>query len=551
MNRGESGGNKQTPGPRQVNFRLEWSDIVVMRRKETVVENSAPGMGAVVFAVSTAALAGLLFGYDTGVASGIQGYIQQYFHLTAGQLGFAIACLDLGCIAGAMFAGTLADRFGRKKVLILGALLFTLSGVLSAIPNNIDELIFARILGGLAIGASSMVAPVYIAEISPEKHRGRLGSLFQVGIVVGIALVYWVNYLILQYGMGGHAHGPGDNWSLMYGWRWMLGSEVLPAILFLAMLMGVRESPRWLIINGREAEARTILNHFFGPERAKIEIAAVQEVTHQEEGRVGELFTSTFQFPLMIALFLAVFSQFSGINSIIYYAPRVFAAAGMKTASAFGSTALIGMVLLLFTFIAVAYVDRAGRKLLLSIGTAIQVVALFSVGLIFAVAEKKPAFNAAGTLQFQGTMSNPKFMALARSAHQAIIMAPHFTPGQVLILLMSILVFIAAFSMALGPIPWIIISEIFPARIRGRAASVGILTLWAAIFIVAQTFPMLKNDIGLTATYFIYAGCSFITFLFAVFVLPETKGKTLEQIEAYWHSRQHNRKIQIEKRNNG
>ena len=498
-----------------------------------------PGLGPIVFAVFAAALAGLLFGYDTGVASGIQGYLQSYFHLSNAQLGFAIASLDLGCIAGAMMAGTLADRFGRKKILILCAILFAISGILSALPRDITELVLARIIGGIAVGASSMIAPVYIAEISPEKHRGRFGALFQLGIVVGIAVVYWVNYLILNAGhhINAGRHLAGMDWNQTTGWRWMLGSETLPALVFLAMLLTIKESPRWLIIADREAEARTILARFFGTARAEREIAAVKEVAHQEEGRMRELFRKTFRFPLMIALFLAVFSQFSGINSIIYYAPRVFGAAGMNTSSAFGSTALIGMVLVLFTFIAVAYVDRAGRKLLLSIGTAIQVVALASVGLVFAIAPKARAISIHDSLQFQGTLSNTRFAAMARLVHSPIILAPHFTSNQVLILLMSILVFIAAFSMAMGPMPWIIISEIFPARIRGRAASVGVLTLWAAIFVVAQTFPMLKASVGLTVTYFIYSGCSFISFLFAALVLPETKGKTLEQIETYWHHR--------------
>ena len=513
----------------------------------TVSENSVtapsdepiPGLGPIVFAVFAVAMAGLLFGYDTGVASGIQGYLQSYFHLSNTQLGFAIASLDLGCIAGAMMAGTLADRFGRKKILILCAILFAVSGILSAIPRDITELVLARVLGGLAVGASSMIAPVYIAEISPEKHRGRFGSLFQLGIVVGIAVVYWVNYFILNAGHhinAGH-HLAGMDWNQTTDWRWMLGSETLPALVFLAMLLTIKESPRWLIINDREAEARTILTCFFGTARAEREISAVKEVAQQEEGRLRELFTRTFRFPLLIALFLAVFSQFSGINSIIYYAPRVFGAAGMNTSSAFGSTALIGMVLVLFTFIAVAYVDRAGRKLLLSIGTAIQVVALASVGLVFAVAPKARAIDIHDSLQFQGTLSNARFTAMARLSHSPIIMAPHFTSLQIDILLISILVFIAAFSMAMGPMPWIIISEIFPARIRGRAASVGVLTLWAAIFVVALTFPMLKASVGLTVTYFIYSGCSFISFLFAVLVLPETKGKTLEQIETYWHHR--------------
>ncbi len=483
-----------------------------------------PGIGAIVFAVSAAALAGLLFGYDTGVASGVQGYLQSYFHLSNGWLGFAIACLELGCVPGAMFAGTLADRYGRKNILIICAVLFAISGILSAIPQVFFELVLARILGGLAIGASSMVAPVYIAEIAPERHRGRLGALFQLGIVVGIALVYWVNFFILK---TGHtitaAHGTAVlNWNQTMGWRWMLGSETFPALLFFLMILAVPESPRWLVINNREEQGRAILTKFVGSAGADREIKAVKEVASQEEGRFSELFAPRYRLPLLIALFLAIFSQFSGINSIIYYAPRVFEAAGMKTSNAFGSTALVGMVNLAFTFIAVGFVDKAGRKLLLAIGTAIQVVALASVGLVFAMASHATEF---------------KLTAGKMVPH----IVYHFDHAQVVILLTSILVFIAAFAMAMGPMPWIIISEIFPARIRGRAASVGIFTLWIAIYIVAQTFPWLKANAGLTNTYFIYSGCSLISFLFVLLVLPETKGKTLEQIEAFWHHRHQTR----------
>ena len=486
-----------------------------------------PGMGPIVYAVAAAALAGLLFGYDTGVASGIQGYLQSYFHLSNTQLGFAIACLELGAVPGAMFAGTLADRFGRKKLLIICAVLFAVSGILSAIPQSLSELVIARIIGGVAIGASSMIAPVYIAEISPERHRGRLGSLFQLGIVIGIAVVYWVNYFILNAGNHINAmhHVAGMNWNQTMGWRWMLGSETVPAMIFLLMILAVPESPRWLVINNQEQRGRNILTRFVGSAGADREIKAVKEMAAQEEGKFSELFTPRFRLPLIIALFLAIFSQFSGINSIIYYAPRVFEAAGMKTANAFGSTALVGMVNLAFTFIAVGFVDKAGRKILLAIGTAIQVVALAAVGMIFAFANRVPVTK----------------MVHGHAVHS---MAAHFSHGQVLILITSILTFIAAFAMAMGPMPWIIISEIFPARIRGRAASVGILTLWIAIYVVAQSFPMLKASVGLTVTYFIYSGCSLISFLFVLLVLPETKGKTLEQIEAYWHHRHENKMLQ-------
>ena len=495
-----------------------------------------PGFAAIVFASLTVSLAGFLFGYDTGVQAGVQGLVQQHFHLTDFWIGFTIASLDIGCVAGAASGGFMADRFGRKRVLALCAVLFALSGVASALPQLLWELIAARVLGGLALGASSMVAPVYISEIAPERHRGRLAALFQLGIVVGIFLVYWVNYGIAEYGLGA-AHGTLASWNLQWGWRWMLGAEALPALLFLVLLIPVKESPRWLIVNNRRREAKDILDRFLGPEKADQEIAALTAVAAEEEGRFLELFARRYRLPLIVALFLAVFSQFSGINSIIYYAPRLFGAAGMKTGSAFGSTALVGTVNLLFTFVAIGYVDKAGRKLLLAIGTAIQVISLATVGLIFGLAGKEPAFTVGDRVIFLGAMSPARLAALAAKAHATVELMPHFTPVQIGLLIASVLVFIAAFAMAMGPIPWIVISEIFPSRIRGRAASVGVLTLWIGIFLVSLTFPWLMVTIGLTATYFIYAGCSLVSFLFVVLVMPETKGRTLEEIERSWGHR--------------
>ncbi len=490
-----------------------------------------PGMGPLIFAVSVAALAGLLFGYDTGVASGIQGYLQSYFHLTNAQLGFAIASLELGCVPGAMFAGTLADRFGRKKLLIVCAILFVASGVLSAIPQSFTELILARFLGGLAIGASSMTAPVYIAEIAPDRYRGRMGSLFQLGIAIGITLVYWVNYLIVRVGnqINPRDIPAGMIWNQVMGWRWMLGSESLPGIIFLLMLMAIPESPRWLVINSREEEGRSILTRLVGARNADREIKAVMEMAGREKSRFSELFSPQFRLPLIIALFLAVFSQFSGINSIIYYAPRVFEAAGMKTTNALGFTALLGTAKLPAIFIGFALVDKAGRKVLLAVGTAIQAVALVGVAVMFATAQPIATTKVVHGLTIHATVT-------------------HFSQEQAWTLLAGMLIFCVAFTMAMGPITWIIISEIFPTRIRGRAASVGVLTLWIAIFVVAQTFPMLKADVGMAGTYLIYAGCSLISFLFVVLVLPETKGKTLEQIEAYWRHRDENKMFQKRER---
>lgn len=444
----------------------------------------AAGMRGVLGATAVAAIGGFLFGYDTAVISGAIGFIQGHFALSPLQTGWAGASAIVGCIPGAAFAGFLSDRFGRKKVLILCAVLFAVSGVGSALPRTFGQFIAARFVGGLGIGASSMICPVYIAEIAPPKRRGRLGALFQLGIVLGIFLVFFVNLLIQREGDA--------SWNAQAGWRWMLGSEAIPAIAFLVLLAPVAESPRWLALNGREGEARALLTRFVGPALAEREMSAITVSARLEQGRFGELLGRDFRRPLLIAVALAAFSQFSGINAIMYYAPEVFKAAGGSTDAAFASAVWMGLVNFVFTFVAIAYVDKAGRKPLLLIGTAVQSVALLLVGWMF----------------YRG----------------------HSGAG----VLACVLVFVAAFAMAMGPIPWILISEIFPSRIRGRAVSVGTLVIWAACYVVALTFPVLQKHIGPALTFCVYAGCSLASFLFVAAMIPETKGRSLEEIEASW-----------------
>ena len=438
----------------------------------------------VVFATAVSALGGLLFGYDTAVIAGAIGYLETHFELNPVHVGWAGASAIVGCIPGSLFAGFLSDRFGRKRVLLLSAVLYTVSAVWSAMPRTFAEFLVARFIGGVGIGVSSMVCPTYIAEIAPERRRGRLGALFQLGIVTGILGVFFVNMLIQR--MGDEA------WNLASGWRWMLGSETLPAALFFVLLFSVPESPRWLVQNGREAEARQILSRMAGADRAAEEIAAVKAVSGQAEGRFTEIFAPLWRRPLIVAVGLAAAAQFSGINAIMYYAPEVFKSAGVGAQAAFVSTVWVGLVNLLFTFVAIAFVDRMGRRPLLLLGAGIQVLCLAWVGW---------AFHAGG--------------------------------GGVRLLL-GVLGYIAAFAMAMGPIPWIMISEIFPGRIRGRAVSVGAFAVWVSCYIVAQTFPVLKDAIGPAATFWIYAGCSLAGLLFVGRFVPETKGRTLEEIEASW-----------------
>ncbi|MFA6544866.1 MAG: sugar porter family MFS transporter [Limisphaerales bacterium] len=440
----------------------------------------------VLFATGVTAIGGFLFGYDTAVINGANSYLKAHLNLNPMQEGLAGASAILGCIPGAMFAGFLSDRFGRKKMLFLCALLYAVSGLLSAIPDTFNQFLVARIISGLGIGASSMICPVYIAEIAPEKWRGRLGTLFQLGIVTGIFITLFINKLIQ--GMGDEA------WNTASGWRWMLGMEVVPAIAFIALLFAVPESPRWLVQRGREDEARDILTRVDGAEHAASEMAAIREAASHEEGRFSELFSGPFRRPLLIAVVLMACSQFCGINAIMYYSTKIFAVAGGSTATAFNASVWVGLINLLFTFVAIGFVDRAGRRPLLLIGTAVQAVALGLVGWMFRT----------------GTSGLP--------------------------LLLCVIGFIAAFAMAMGPISWLFCSEIFPNKVRGRAMSVAAFTVWVSCYIVAQTFPMMNDNpaIGPALTFWIYGGVSLFSFFFVLALIPETKGRTLEQIEKIW-----------------
>lgn len=453
---------------------------------------SAPGEGSfkyLLFATTAAAIGGFLFGYDTAVINGANTFLKAHFGLNPVQEGMAGASAIFGCIPGAMFAGFFSDRFGRRKVLFACAILYAISGLLSAVPRTFTEFLVARFISGLGIGASSMICPVYIAEISPEAKRGRLGALFQLGIVTGIFLTLWVNKSI---------QGMGDlDWNHAYGWRWMMGMEVVPALAFIALLFTVPESPRWLTTHGREAEAHTILARIGGRAHADRELASIRGSLSQEEGRFSELFSRTYFRPLLIAVVLMAGSQFCGINAIIYYSTKIFQTAGGGTDAAFASTVWVGLVNLVFTFVAIAFVDRAGRRPLLLIGSAVQVLALFLVGWMFRTS--------------QGGWP----------------------------LLVCVMVFIAAFAIALGPIPWILCSEIFPNKVRGRAMSIATFVIWTSCYVVAQTFPMLNDSprIGPVLTFWIYAVVSLCTFLFVLSVVPETKGRTLEDIERSWRAR--------------
>jgi SP family arabinose:H+ symporter-like MFS transporter len=344
----------------------------------------------------------------------------------------------------------------------------------------------ARFFGGIAIGISSMVCPIYIGECAPARLRGRLGTLFQLGIVVGIFLTLFVNSVIQ--GLGDHA------WNVTRGWRWMLATEALPACLLLGLLPRSPESPRWLVQKGEEEAARRILAHLLDFAMIEPEIAAIRAVAAAESGRLAELFERRFRRPLIIAVGVALVAQLSGINAVMYYSTKIFMTAGVGVRDAFTATAVIGFVNLAFTLVTVALVDRAGRRMLLLIGLLLQVLSL---------------------------------AAIARMLDAHV----HGLP-----LLLGILLFIASFAIALGPITWLLGSEIFPARIRGRAMSVMAFTVWVGCYAVAETFPILNDSpiVGPAKTFGLYAAVSLIGLIFTYLLVPETKGRTLEEIENSW-----------------
>ena len=436
--------------------------------------------------VSTvAAIGGLLFGYDTAVIAGVVGYLQVRFHLSPVMVGWAASSAIWGCVAGAMVAGYVSDRIGRKKVLVVTAILFFISSIAAAFANDLTQFILARLIGGVGIGAASMLSPLYISEIAPAKNRGRLVSLYQLAIVLGINLIYFVNLRIAALG--------DQAWNVETGWRYMLASGVLPALLFFLLLFFVPESPRWLTAKGRREEALAILTKVNGPELAPVVYNEIAETVQQETGTLKELFRPGLRMAMGVGVILALFSQITGINAIIYYAPEIFKSAGFGAESALVQTVIIGMINTLFTFIAIWLIDKAGRRTLLLWGVAGMIVCLFGVGLCY---------------------------------YYQFFKGPW--------LLICILGYIASFASSLGPVPWVIISEIFPTKLRGVAMSFATVILWVGVLLITQLTPVLLEKLGGAFTFWLFMVNAIILILFTWKMIPETRGRTLEEIEKSW-----------------
>ncbi|MBL7757278.1 MAG: sugar porter family MFS transporter [Chitinophagaceae bacterium] len=432
-----------------------------------------------------AAIGGLLFGYDTAVVAGAIGFIQEKYQLSAAMTGWAASCALIGCMIGAMVAGGLSDKLGRRKVLMISAWAFAISSVGIMIPMGLTSFIIFRMIGGIGIGIASILSPMYISEIAPASIRGRLISIYQLGIVIGILLIYFVNAAIA----GLHDH----SWNVESGWRWMFGSGILPSIVFIVLLLRAPESPRWLAAQNNWTGAGDILRKINGEDKAREELEAIRVSLNEKQAAFGELLRPGLRTALIIGIVLSVFSQVTGINVIMYYAPEIFKATGDGSSSALTQTVWVGGINTLMTLVAIKYVDKLGRKKLLLIGAAGMAICLALVGLAF----------------YQQATTG--YWVLA-----------------------GILLYISFFAISLGPLTFVVVAEIFPNQIRGRAMGVAIFFLWLSVYIVSQTFPMLLDAIGTAYTFWIYMVMSVLAFLFIWRSVPETKGKSLEEIQQMW-----------------
>lgn len=434
-----------------------------------------------VVAASVSTLGGFLFGYDNIVISGAIGYLAKAFNLDAAGIGWAAGCALVGCLAGSAGAGWMADRIGLKKSLMICAACFAGSSIGVLFTDSLNQFVAWRMLGGVGIGAASILAPMYIAEIAPTLMRGRLVTLYQLGIVLGILCAVVVNMLIQQHGT--------DVWNQAVGWKWMFFAGVVPAVLFALAIIPALESPRWLMKMGRAAEGTDVLTKINGEAIAREESASIRESLVEEDGHFSELFTSGFGKALLIGVVLAGLTQTSGITPLFSYLPSIFESAGTKTGDAFFQSVLVSCINLIFTLAALWLVDRLGRRTLLLIGTTVQTLAFATVGALY------------------------------------------FFGGRPIGILIGVMAFAAAHAIGNGVVCWVIVSEIFPTKVRGRAMSIATTSLWVFAFLGNLVFPVMQKSIGNHGAFWVFSFMALVNVAFVFFIVPETKGYSLEAIE--------------------
>lgn len=485
------------------------------------------------------ALGGFLLGFDSAVISGAVKGITIYFEMTKSMVGFSVGCVIFGAMAGNLVAGPVADKFGRKNVLIVVALLFTVSATWSALATSYVEFVIARIVGGIGVGGAILIAPIYIAEIAPPKLRGSLVSFNQLNIVLGISVAYFSNYFLVNI--------EGESW------RWMLGVEAIPAIIYFLGLLTVPKSPRWLIQKLNNVKlAQKILVKIGGKEYAETTISEIRRglARKEEKGRLSDLFKKKYTTIMVIALGIAFFQQITGINAVFYYAPTIFEQAGGSTDSSFLQAIVVGLTNLVFTLVAIWLIDRLGRKPLLLIGTTCMTIALVMATLAFNNATydfNKTTLNKVADKEIRTVLADLDGESFGSQAALFETVRTKMDKRQFLIfereeiknfiqinanlVLVAILLYVAAFAISLGPVMWTLISEIFPSKIKAIAISVVGFFNSLVSYSVTQVFPWELSSLGPTATFAIYALLSLGALLFVYRFVIETKGRTLEEVE--------------------
>ena len=441
-----------------------------------------------------AAMGGLLFGYDFMVIGGATIFYEKFFNL-AGRpdlLGLSVGSAPIGCILGAAFSMVFSDLYGRKKLLILASVLFGISAVGTAMSGHFVVFNIFRLIGGAGIGLAANLSPMYIAEISPTSYRGKVVTTNQFTIMIGIVLSQVVNLFIQQHGEKIGLTTSGMTWNEVMGWRWMFGFMAIPAIGFFALIFTVPESPRWLVKKGRKNEAEKVLAMVGDASYAKKEVADISSTISDEEVakvNIKELLEPKLFKVILLGMFLAVIQQWSGLNSIFAYSHQIFKDAGISVSGTMLSLVFQGLTMLIFCVVAMFIVDHIGRKSLMIVGTlGISIIHLL-IGLSF-----------------------------------------HYQKTGILVVVL-VMIAIALYAMTLAPIVWVLLSELFPNRVRGVAMGISVVALWVGYLILTYTFPIMREQIGIAKTFWIYSAFLFVAFLVICFALPETKGKSLEQIE--------------------
>ena len=460
--------------------------------------NQTYNMKYVCMIALVAAMGGLLFGYDWVVVGGAKPFYEAYFGITNNPLlqGWGVSSALAGCILGAIFSGMCSDKFGRKRLLLLSAFLFAASALGSAFAWNFFWYNVFRIIGGLGIGLASNLSPMYIAEISPSRYRGRFVSMYQLAIVIGVLSAQLINWLISLYDNqlsdDATVQMILESWNGNYGWRWMFGAETIPAILFFSFILLVPESPRWLVKNNQSSLAEKILLQIGGAEYAKKELLAIRDtISNEELAHVNfkDLLMPKLRWMILVGIVIAFYSQWCGINTIFYYSSDIFRAAGFNIKAIMLNIVITGAVSLIFTFVAIATVDSLGRKILTLVGSAGLAVCFLLISYTFR----------------------------------------NGTAGVMVVL--YVVIAMAFYSFSLATMTWVLLSELFPNRIRGAAMSIAVFALWLGNFTVSYTFPALNQMLGMSNIFLLYAVINVAGFIFVMLVLPETKGKSLEQIE--------------------